>query len=160
MSGTHAYPQRRHPRLADFDYATPGYYFITICTRNRLPLFGSIENGTMRLSPAGEMVRDAWRDLVARHPGLLIDTEIVMPDHVHAIVVLEDHPSRSLSLSDVVHRYKSLTTKRSAHGVRMHGWPRFADTLWQRASMTTGSGEMRSWVRLASTLSKMRCAGS
>jgi putative transposase len=106
----------------------------------------------MRLRPAGEMVRDAWRDLVARHPGLLIDTEIVMPDHVHAIVVLEDHPSRSLSLSDVVHRHKSLTTKRYAHGVRMHGWPRFAGTLWQESFYDHGIrgdeelGETRQYI--------------
>jgi REP element-mobilizing transposase RayT len=131
VPGPSSYPQRRHPRLTGYDYRTAGYYFATICTQHRLPLFGSLEAGTMRLSPGGEMVQEAWRDLVALHPGVAIDTEIVMPDHVHAIVVLEDDPRRTLSLSDLVHRYKALTTKRYAQGVREQGWPRFAGRLWQ-----------------------------
>jgi REP element-mobilizing transposase RayT len=133
MSQTPSYPQRRHPRLADYDYMTPGYYFVTICTHHRLPLFGSIPAGTMHLSPAGKMAQDAWDDLAALHLGVAIDTDVVMPDHLHAIVVLVDDPHRTLSLPAVIHRYKSLTTKRYAHAVRAEGWPRFAGKLWQES---------------------------
>lgn len=126
-----SYPQRRHPRLAGYDYHTPGSYFVTVCVQHRLPLLGAVTAGTMHPSPSGMMVQEAWQVLLDRHPGVLLDTAIVMPDHVHAIVVLEDEPGRHLSLSDVVHRYKSLTTRRYAHGVRDFGWPRFAGTLWQ-----------------------------
>jgi len=131
VPGTPSYPQRRHPRLAGYDYMTAGYYFITVCTEHRLPLFGSVEAGRTRLSPGGEMVQEAWRDLLALHPGVDVDIDVVLPDHVHAIVVLDDDPRRTLSLSDLEHRYKSLTTKRYAHGVRDRGWPRFAGKLWQ-----------------------------
>jgi len=127
-----SHPQRRHPRLASYDYLTAGYYFVTVCTQDRLPLFGSVDAGRMRPSPGGEMVQEAWRDLLTLHPGVEIDTEVAMPDHVHAIVVLEDDPRRTLSLSDVLHRYKSVTTKRYAHGVWDHGWPRFVNRLWQQ----------------------------
>jgi REP element-mobilizing transposase RayT len=131
VTGTPSYPQRRHPRLAGFDYTTSGYYFVTICTQRPLPLFGTVEEGTMRLRPGGEMVQQAWRDLLALHPGVSVDIDIAMPDHVHAIVVLEDDPQRALSLSDLMHRYKSLTTRRYAQGVRDQGWPCFAGQLWQ-----------------------------
>jgi REP element-mobilizing transposase RayT len=131
VPGPSSYPQRHHPRLAGYDYLTAGYSFVTVCTQHRLPLFGSVHAGSMRLSPGGEMVQEAWRDLLALHPGVDIDTDVALPDHVHAIVVLDDDPRRTLSLSDLMHRYKSLTTKRYAHGVRDHGWPRFAGRLWQ-----------------------------
>jgi putative transposase len=132
MSPT-SYPQRHHPRLAGFDYRTPGYYFITICVQQRLRLFGGIKQGTMHPNPAGVMVQEAWTSLVALHPGVAIDIVMVMPDHVHAVVVLEDDTRRELSLSDVILRYKSLTTKRYAHGVRDGGWEPFAGRLWQES---------------------------
>jgi len=138
VTGIPSYPQRDYPRLAGYDYLTAGYYFVTVCTQHRLPLFGSVEAGRMRLGPSGEMVQEAWRDLLILHPGVEIDTEVTMPDHVHAIVVLDDDPHRRLSLSDLMHRYKSLTTKRYAHGVRDHGWPRFAGKLWQEGFYDQG----------------------
>jgi putative transposase len=127
------YPRRHHPRLAGFDYHTPGYYFITICIHQRLPLFGAVEHGRVHLTSAGKMAQEVWSDVVALHPGVTIDNAIVMPDHVHAIVVLEDNPHRLFSLSDVVQRYKSLTAKRYAHGVRHDGWQPYAGRLWQES---------------------------
>jgi putative transposase len=128
-----SYPQRRHPRLAGYDYRTAGYYFVTVCTQHRLPLFGAVDAGRMRLSAGGVMVQATWHDVVRIHPGVAIDAEVTMPDHVHALVVLEDDPRRTLSLSDVLHRYMSLTTKRYAQGVRNHGWPRYDGRLWQES---------------------------
>jgi len=87
----------------------------------------------MLLHPQGEMIAAAWDTLLSRHSGVSIDTQITMPDHLHVIVVLSDDPDRTLSLSDVVHRFKSLTTKRYVHGVRAHGWPPFAGNLWQES---------------------------
>jgi putative transposase len=133
MPATPSYPSRRHPHLSGYGYQTPGFYFVTICVEQRLRLFGSIEQGIMQLTPAGEMVRKTWHDLAVLHAGMAIDTEVSLPDHVHAIVVLEDDPARILSLADVVQRYKSLTTKRYAHGVRDQGWLRFAGRLWQQS---------------------------
>jgi REP element-mobilizing transposase RayT len=131
MSGTPTYRQRRHHRLAGYDYTTPGYYFVTICIHDRLPLFGSIGGGALHPSPAGDMVRAAWHQIADLHPGIAIDIDRTMPDHVHSIVVLEDDRRRTLSLPEVVHRYKSLTTKYYARAVRDRGWPRFHGKLWQ-----------------------------
>jgi len=126
-----SYSPRRHPRLAGYDYRTAGYYFVTVCTQDRLPIFGSIDARTMHVNAAGEMVKKVWPDLLDLHPGVAIDIEAVLPDHIHAIVVLDDDPRRTLSLSDLVHRYKSLTTKRYSHGVRDDGWPQYGGKLWQ-----------------------------
>jgi REP element-mobilizing transposase RayT len=134
MAGT-SYPPRRHPRLTTYDYATAGYYFVTLCSQPRLPLLGRISGGVMQLSPAREMVRESWQAIPTHHPGIAVDAVIVMPDHLHGIVVIQDaaepEDAPPLSLPAVMQRFKALTTTRYITGVREEGWPPFPGQLWQ-----------------------------
>jgi putative transposase len=79
---------RRSIRLKGYDYTQPGAYFITIVTHDRRRLFGGIVDGRMRLSPFGEIARDAWLDTVIHQPAVALDAFVVMPDHFHGIVVI------------------------------------------------------------------------
>jgi len=88
MTSDPALHHRRSIRLRGFDYSEPGHYFVTVCTRDRLPLFGEILGGEMRLNDAGQMVTDVWQELPQRHAGVTVDAFVVMPNHVHGIVVL------------------------------------------------------------------------
>ena len=81
-------PNRQSIRLRDFDYSQNGAYFVTLCTARRLCLLGNIEDGDVRLSPVGQVVRSLWQDLPRHTPGLTIDAWVVMPNHLHGIVVL------------------------------------------------------------------------
>jgi hypothetical protein len=54
---------RRSIRLRGYDYAQPGWYFVTICVQDRRPLFGTVVNGRMALTDAGRMVRDVWNEM-------------------------------------------------------------------------------------------------
>lgn len=158
---------RRSIRLQGYDYSRAGAYFITICAQNRKCLFGKFVNGKMGLNNAGMMVQAVWDEIPAHYPGIDIDAFIVMPNHIHGIVVIvrtatRDHPddgngqnngqaqgpapttapdvrhddgkkrTAGLSLPDVVHRFKTMTTKQYAHGVKQNHWPRFSGKLWQR----------------------------
>jgi REP-associated tyrosine transposase len=129
-------PQRRSLRLRDYDYASDGAYFITICTHLRSCLFGSVVDGEMDLNAAGQSIHDAWDEL-ANLPGVELDLMVVMPNHLHGIVVLpgtdgDRQGSSRVTLSSVVQRFKSETTVRYIRGVKQDGWPRFSKTLWQR----------------------------
>ncbi len=73
-------------RLQSHNYAGPGYYFVTICTKNRLPWFGEIVNGKMQLSDSGRILSYEWQQTTRRRPNVIIDEWIIMPDHFHAIV--------------------------------------------------------------------------
>ncbi|RMG68306.1 MAG: transposase [Calditrichaeota bacterium] len=73
-------------RLAGWDYATPGAYFITICTAGRAHLFGTVRNGQMILSTLGEIVREEWEKSFAIRRELECDAFVIMPNHIHAIV--------------------------------------------------------------------------
>jgi putative transposase len=77
-------------RLQGYDYAQAGAYFVTICTQGRACLFGEVVDGQMWVSDAGRMVQDAWLALPARFANVALDAFVVMPNHVHGIVVLMD----------------------------------------------------------------------
>ena len=79
---------RRSIRLKGYDYSQAGAYFITICTQDRACLFGKVVNGEMRLNDAGRMVLAEWNMLPERFPHVVLDAFVVMPNHVHGIVVI------------------------------------------------------------------------
>jgi putative transposase len=79
---------RRSIRLKGYDYASPGYYFVTICTHQREHLFGNIRNGIMCVNELGGIVYAYARDMPNHAPHAHVDTIIVMPDHVHMIIVI------------------------------------------------------------------------
>lgn len=77
-------------RLKGWDYASNGYYFVTICTHNREHLFGHIENGEMILNQYGQIVQNGWNDLPNHYPNIRLDAFCVMPNHVHGIIVIDN----------------------------------------------------------------------
>jgi putative transposase len=151
---------RRSMRLRGYDYSQAGAYFITICTQNRERLFGDIVTvgATPRgcpvavLNDAGRMVQAVWEEIPMNYAGMDIDEFVVMPNHAHGILVVstavdgQSHEIRNgqargpaptahiapLSLGDIVHRFKTMTTKRYADGVKQSGWQPFEGRLWQR----------------------------
>ncbi len=80
--------RRNSLRLAGWDYSRPGAYFLTLCVRDRKCRFGAIIDGEMCLNALGQVVRDAWFDLPNHHHHVVLDTFVVMPDHVHGIIRL------------------------------------------------------------------------
>jgi REP element-mobilizing transposase RayT len=131
------YDQQRHHRrsirLKGYDYSQAGAYFVTICIERRMCLLGAIRDGDVCHNPAGEMVTAVWSELAAHYPGVDTDEFIIMPNHVHGIILLvEPDEGPGLTLGDVVHRFKTLTTSQYAQGVKELGWEPFPGRLWQR----------------------------
>ncbi len=81
---------RRSLRLARYDYGAAGGYFVTVVTQQRLPLFGKVVDTYVHHTPAGEMVLDWWQRLPAKFPTLALDALVLMPNHLHAIIMLTD----------------------------------------------------------------------
>ena len=150
---------RRSIRLKGYDYSRAGAYFVTICIQDRTCLFGGINGGKMVLNDAGYMVQSIWNELPIHYPGVKIDQFIVMPNHIHGIIILSDVGAGApacpnaeqsqgierlegrgnhggiaptMSLPDVVHRFKSFTNTKYIIGVKQHNWQRFPGKLWQR----------------------------
>ena len=153
---------RRSIRLKRYDYAAAGAYFVTICLQGPDCLLGQIAEGQIRLTAAGEMIARHWLALPTRFSSVDLDAFIVMPNHLHGIIVIHDDPlvgedlgpapdadaepsaapARDTPSSDadagrptlgqIVGSFKSITTNAYSDGVRAHGWPSFHGRLWQR----------------------------
>jgi putative transposase len=82
--------QRRSIRLKGYDYSLAGAYFINLVTQDRLCLFGEIVNGEMRLSQLGNTVQREWLRLERRFPGVELDEYVIMPNHLHGIIVIKE----------------------------------------------------------------------
>jgi REP element-mobilizing transposase RayT len=75
-------------RLGGYDYASDGAYFITIVTHDREALFGSVVDGEMVLNDFGRIVESTWYDLVNHNANIGLDDFVVMPNHIHGIIVI------------------------------------------------------------------------
>ncbi|MBR5134303.1 MAG: transposase [Clostridia bacterium] len=112
-----ALPQRKHPRLKHHDYSTVGAYYITICTQNRQCLLSRVIGGgfapaEIHYTTYGKIAEEQLLLLEKRYPSLKVDQYVIMPNHIHVILILEETEgtSRRPTIADIVCAYKSLTT--------------------------------------------------
>lgn len=81
---------RRSIRLRGYDYTLAGAYFLTICSRDRDCIFADIEDSVAQLTPVGEVVASCWEAIPSHFPPAALDFYIIMPNHLHGIVVIDD----------------------------------------------------------------------
>jgi REP element-mobilizing transposase RayT len=139
---------RRSIRLKGYDYTRAGAYFVSICTKDRACLFGDVADGVMRLNQMGHIVRQCWLAIPDHFPHVLLDEFVVMPNHVHGILVImpthivgathasplqnDDTPTRPRgpqprSVASIVGSFKSAAAKRINEHRGTPGAP-----IWQR----------------------------
>jgi REP element-mobilizing transposase RayT len=80
--------RRRSFRLSGYDYAQDGIYFVTICVRDRACALGSVRDGEMHLNEQGRLVARCWSALPDHFPTVLLDTFVIMPNHLHGLLCL------------------------------------------------------------------------
>jgi putative transposase len=150
--------KRSSSRLKTFDYTSNAAYFITVCTFQREHLFGQIVDGEMQLNNLGQVVLEEWERTAEIRPEMTLDTFIIMPDHIHAIIWIsqsnasnEREPdavgahggaplrtrTRSLvrpprSLGSFVAGFKSAATKRINESRGLPGTPVWQRNYWDR----------------------------
>ncbi|HRY63202.1 MAG TPA: transposase [Patescibacteria group bacterium] len=76
-------------RLENWNYAEEGWYFVTICTEDRKLFFGKIEGGKMKLNKIGEIADIYLRSIPEHFPNARVDKYVIMPNHIHAIIVID-----------------------------------------------------------------------
>jgi putative transposase len=132
--------RRRSVRLKRYDYAEPGAYFVTVCTRDRVCLFGHVVNGEMHLNDAGQIAQRCWEEIPHHFPLVELDAFVIMPNHAHGVIVVpgrgtacraptsEQFGKPSVgSVPTIVRSYKSSVTR----GINLvRGAP--GTPVWQR----------------------------
>jgi REP element-mobilizing transposase RayT len=99
-------------RLPRFDYCRSGAYFITFCTAHRAPLLAEVDAGRLRLAVPGQIVADAWPIVLERHAHVRLLESAIMPDHVHALLVLDPIPTPQKSVCRLVGAVKTYSAAR------------------------------------------------
>src|SRR5579884_1647362 len=122
---------RRSIRLKDRDYSLAGSYFVTICTNGRACLFGEVGSGGMTLNAGGLTVEACWQQLAVWYENISLDVYIIMPDHIHGIIGIDESNSQ-INLGNIIGRFKSHSTHVYMQGMQQHNWTPFAGKLWQR----------------------------
>ncbi|MEW6571733.1 MAG: transposase [Nitrospirota bacterium] len=102
---------RRSIRLKGYDYSEAGAYFVTICTKDRECLFGDVVNGEMRLNEAGKMVQKWWYEIATKFRNIELDGSVIMPNHLHGIIVISVDNCRGEVSSPVLKTDETKTRK-------------------------------------------------
>lgn len=145
---THYDPDKHHRRsirLRGYDYAQTGAYFVTICTYQRECLFGDVRGGRMECNAHAQIVHEEWAQSAQLRREITVDAFVVMPNHVHGIVIIDANNRTSpsvgatgrsplqkpgpapKSLGSFIAGFKAATTKRINQRRGTPGMP-----LWQR----------------------------
>jgi len=123
---------RRLIRLKEYDYSQPGAYFVTVCTWRRENLFGEVVDRDVRLNEKGHIVVECWNRILEHFPGVELDAFVVMPNHIHGIIVIvgndvvvkKSGPAPK-SLGAMVGSFKSAAARRIKDKIGETG-------IWQR----------------------------
>ena len=123
--------RRRRLRLADYDYCSAGAYFVTIGTHGRACIFGDVDDGTMILNAAGQLAQDEWLHLPERFHHIQMDACVVMPNHIHGIIMI-DTAEAAPHLGSIVGAFKSITSVLYARAAKRGDFMPLRGRLWQR----------------------------
>ncbi|MBR1802900.1 MAG: transposase [Clostridia bacterium] len=111
---------RKNSRLAHFDYTMEGFYFITICTKDKIHYFGEILNEEkMQFSEIGKTAYKNIEKLKDTYKTIKIDKFVIMPNHIHLILIIDKETS--LSVSNIIKKYKEWVTKQ------------IGESIWQKS---------------------------
>jgi putative transposase len=104
--------------LKEYNYSLPGEYFVTICTNGHECILGEIFDDEMKLKARGIIADKCWREIPKHFLNVELDEYVIMPNHVHGIIILNDHcrgevtsPLRKPTLGKVVAYFKYQSTK-------------------------------------------------
>ena len=136
--------KRKLNRLKEYDYSKTGYYFITLCTKDGIEYFGKIENEKIILNQFGKVVENCWNSIPNFYEDVEIDEFIIMPNHVHGILIIQEDGNKRTEqcsvptnntnadaryglLSKVIKSFKNAVTK------KIHQELHADDFQWQRS---------------------------
>ena len=135
-------------RLKDWDYSIPWWYYITINTKNHIEWFGKIVNEKMVLNRFGKIVDSFWREIPNHFENVELDYYVIMPNHIHGIIIINSTvetgyiPSQnkhvyetpcmaSLPLGDIIGKFKAAVKRwANKNGYNNFSWQtRFYDRI-------------------------------
>lgn len=108
--------KRKRLRLNDYDYSQEGFYFITICLKNRIKLLGKIKNiNYIELTREGKIVEEYIENIERIYKNTIVDEYIIMPNHLHMILIIKNKDK--VTISRMIKQYKMYVSKRIGYSI-------------------------------------------
>ncbi len=136
---------RQSTRLNNYDYSSNGYYFITICSRDRKNLFGQLKNAVgaplacarhdnIELSHLGQIIDKQWNDLIIHYENIILDDYIIMPNHIHGIIIVNKRAEASAAptISQIIRSFKSRSAMEYLKIIKKNNL-NVSGKIWQRS---------------------------
>ena len=123
---------RRSTRLKGYDYSSPGFYFITICTKNRQCIFGEVCKEKMVLNEAGNFTSDCWNAIPNHYPNVKLHAFQIMPNHLHGILEIVNQSSNQEIQNSSIHDF-------SIHQVGVQNFEPLPDELKNKNKIKSNS---------------------
>ena len=126
-------PSCKNIRLKDYDYSSNGAYFVTICTKDKVKLFGDLVGATLCCRPNNpdKLVEKCLIEIESKFENTRIDKHIIMPNHLH-FVLFQTGDHAGSPLRDIVGWFKTMTTNEYIRCVKNGLFPPFDMQIWQR----------------------------
>ncbi len=127
-------PKRKKIRWENYDYSQPGGYFITICTKDRRPIFGPVGADSI----SARLVERTFLETIDQYRNVECPIYVVMPNHFHAIIVILGTDARAdmesaPTVSEIVQSFKRYSTVEYVKMVKEGVVPPFDKQIWQRS---------------------------
>ena len=138
------YTRRTNNRLIGYDYSQTGYYYVTICTKNRECIFGKIQNtkyvgaglapARIKLTKIGQIIDTNWRNIPNQYDNIQIDEYTIMPNHIHGILIKRAtaRVAPTSSLGQIIGSFKSKCVIDYLKCIQKNNLNKFAK-IWQRS---------------------------
>ena len=129
---------RKPTRLKGYDYSIAGWYYVTICTQNKIKYLGKINNGKMELNDLGVIANTFWNNIGFLHKNIDMDYYIIMPNHIHGIIIINNtvgdanfasptYDRTKMELSKIIQQYKRAVT------IKIKSLNKHSNFKWQRS---------------------------
>ena len=113
------YFERKNPRLKDYNYKLRGYYFITICTKEKVHYFGEIVDGEMQYNDIVKVANECIKKINDIYKSIKLEKYIIMPNYIHMILIVGKETT--ISVARVIKQYKEYITKQ------------IKESIWQKS---------------------------
>ena len=120
-------------RLKEYDYSQTNHYFVTICGNNRKEWFGEIKNNEMTLNNYGNIIKQKWEWLPQQYSYIGLDEYIIMPNHLHGILIINKRTGRDLSLQIKIKSLSSLIGAFKTTSSKLIHQNGLSDFTWRRS---------------------------
>ena len=107
--------KRKKIRISEYDYSQSNLYFVTVCSKDKQCIFGTIKDDKMYKTSLGVLIEESLINIKQHYNNILVDKYVIMPNHIHYIISILEN--KTANLSNIINQFKGYVSKQSGKSV-------------------------------------------